>query len=403
MALVFVPSHVNETTAPVDNLGGILSVVLVGALILGINFAPVPNKGALAVGLLVVAAAALVAFAIRQRRAANPLYDPKVAARPTFWVAACAGIIVFGSLMAAAFVSQQYLQNVLGYSTIEAGAAILPAVVVHGHRRAPLGEARRGARRPLHPPARLRLPPGGVPLDAAVLEGGLLLLGDRARLRLHRDRRRPRRNACLPLAHGLRPGRARGDGVGHRRPPARPRRRPAHLRPRRPARGRLRRRDGRRDRVVAAGADASPTRPRASCSSPTRARPTWPRRTRSTRARSSPRPSSRSCRATTGPTPPVRLRSLPARRSCSSSSPGRMRKNDCLPATDPPTLPDRGGCDDDDDVRREAGLGDGAPAHRAGPPARLVAPLDRRAARRLLDRARRGGQRASAPRSWPPP
>jgi len=148
MALAFVPSHVNETTAPVDNLGGILSVVLVGALILGINFAPVPNKGALAVGLLVIATAALVAFAIRQRRAANPLYDPKVAARPTFWVAACAGIIVFGSLMAAAFVSQQYLQNVLGYSTIEAGAAILPAVVfmvIVAPRSAKLVEAR-GAR-----------------------------------------------------------------------------------------------------------------------------------------------------------------------------------------------------------------------------------------------------------------
>ena len=51
MACFFVPGHVNETTDPVDNLGGILSVVLVGALILAINFAPVPNKGALALGL----------------------------------------------------------------------------------------------------------------------------------------------------------------------------------------------------------------------------------------------------------------------------------------------------------------------------------------------------------------
>jgi MFS transporter, DHA2 family, multidrug resistance protein len=129
MAILFVPSHVNETTDPVDNLGGILSVVLVGTLILGINFAPVPNLGALALGLLAVAVAATLAFLLRQRRAGNPLYDLHVAARRVFWVAACAGIIVFGSLMAAAFVSQQYLQNVLGYSTVEAGAAILPAVV----------------------------------------------------------------------------------------------------------------------------------------------------------------------------------------------------------------------------------------------------------------------------------
>ena len=148
MAFLFVPSHVNETADPVDNLGGILSVVLVGALILAINFAPVPNEGALVLGLALVALAALGAFYIRQRRAANPLYDLHVAGRRIFWVAACAGIIVFGSLMAAAFVSQQYLQNVLGYSTLQAGAAILPAalvMVVVAPRSAKLVEAR-GAR-----------------------------------------------------------------------------------------------------------------------------------------------------------------------------------------------------------------------------------------------------------------
>ncbi|HKD34030.1 MAG TPA: MFS transporter [Gaiellaceae bacterium] len=129
MAWWLVPAHVNESTERVDNLGGILSLVLVGALILSINFAPVPNKGALTLVLAGIALAALVAFYFRQRLAPNPLYDLDVAARRTFWVAACAGIIVFGSLMGAAFVSQQYLQNVLGYSSLEAGAAILPAVV----------------------------------------------------------------------------------------------------------------------------------------------------------------------------------------------------------------------------------------------------------------------------------
>jgi DHA2 family multidrug resistance protein-like MFS transporter len=148
MAFLFVPSHVNETSDPVDDLGGVLSVVLVGALILAINFAPVPNEGALVLGLALVALAALGAFYIRQRRAANPLYDLNIAGRRIFWVAACAGIIVFGSLMAAAFVSQQYLQNVLGYSTLQAGAAILPAalvMVVVAPRSAKLVEAR-GAR-----------------------------------------------------------------------------------------------------------------------------------------------------------------------------------------------------------------------------------------------------------------
>ncbi len=129
MAIRYVPAHVNETTDAVDNLGGILSVLFIGALILAINFAPVPNEGTLALGLGIVAAAAAVAFLIRQRRAANPLYDLHVASRRIFWVAACAGIIVFGSLMGTAFISQQYLQNVLEYSTVAAGAAILPAVL----------------------------------------------------------------------------------------------------------------------------------------------------------------------------------------------------------------------------------------------------------------------------------
>jgi MFS transporter, DHA2 family, multidrug resistance protein len=127
MAVRLVPAHVNEGTEPVDNLGGILSLVLVGALILSINFAPVPNKGALTIALAVVALVALALFYLRQRRAPNPLYDLDVAARPPFWVAACAGIIVFGSLMGAMFVGQQFLQNVLGYSTLQAGLAILPA------------------------------------------------------------------------------------------------------------------------------------------------------------------------------------------------------------------------------------------------------------------------------------
>jgi MFS transporter, DHA2 family, multidrug resistance protein len=129
LAILFVPSHVNETSDPVDNLGGILSAVLVGALILSINFMPVPNEQKLALGLLAVAVVATLAFFVRQHRASNPLYDLNVASRSTFWVAAAAGIIVFGSLMGAAFISQQYLQNVLGYSTLEAGAAIIPAGV----------------------------------------------------------------------------------------------------------------------------------------------------------------------------------------------------------------------------------------------------------------------------------
>ncbi|MGH3795265.1 MAG: MFS transporter [Pseudonocardiaceae bacterium] len=130
MAVLLVPSHVNEATDPVDNLGGVLSVLLVGALVLAINFAPVPDEGALAGGLAAIAVAAGVAFRIRQGRVRAPLYDLHVAGRRIFWVAAGAGIIVFGALMAALFIGQQFLQNVLGYSTFDSGLAVLPSAVL---------------------------------------------------------------------------------------------------------------------------------------------------------------------------------------------------------------------------------------------------------------------------------
>ena len=125
--------------------------MLVGSLIVGINFLPVANMRDVAVALLVVAAVAAVLFIVRERRAAVPLYDLKIAARPTFWVAGCAGIIVFGSLMGAAYISQQFLQNVLGYSTLEAGAAIIPAgiaMVLVAPRSAKLVQAK-GSRQTL--------------------------------------------------------------------------------------------------------------------------------------------------------------------------------------------------------------------------------------------------------------
>ena len=86
MAPKLVPAHVNEGTEPVDNSGGVMSVILVGALILGINFSVVPDEGTLVAVLAVIAIAAGVAFVVRQRRAPNPLYDLKIASRPTFWV-----------------------------------------------------------------------------------------------------------------------------------------------------------------------------------------------------------------------------------------------------------------------------------------------------------------------------
>lgn len=125
MAMRNIPAHINETTEKVDNLGGILSVILVGTFVLALNFFTIAQYRTWALVLFVIAIITTVLFIVRQRRAENPLYDLKVARRPTFWVAAVGGIIVFGSLMGAMFIGQQYMQNVLGFGTVNAA---LPAL-----------------------------------------------------------------------------------------------------------------------------------------------------------------------------------------------------------------------------------------------------------------------------------
>jgi MFS transporter, DHA2 family, multidrug resistance protein len=129
MALKYIPAHINETTDPVDNKGGILSLIMVGSLIFAINLAPVPNMGVIILGFTLIALIAGIFFFLRQSRAKFPLYDLKIASRRIFWVAASAGIIVFGSLMGAMYIGQQFLQNVLNYSTFNSGLAILPGVI----------------------------------------------------------------------------------------------------------------------------------------------------------------------------------------------------------------------------------------------------------------------------------
>ena len=167
---------------------------MIGGLILAINFAPGPGRAGARPRpdhrRRVVSGAA---FVLRQQRVANPLYDLKIASRRVFWVAACAGIIVFGSLMGAMFIGQQYLQNVLAYTTLQAGAAIIPAalaMIIVAPRSAKLVEAR-GARFTLLLGYVFVLL-GFVTMFVLWREGSAVLAG-RARLRVRRDRRRVRR------------------------------------------------------------------------------------------------------------------------------------------------------------------------------------------------------------------
>lgn len=130
LVILVVPANVNEGTEPVDNLGGILSIVFVASFVAAINFVALPDAAMVTLALAIVAVLSGIGFVVRQLRAPVPLYDLQLASRRPFWVAAVSGTIVFGSLVAAMYVGQLYLQNVLGYDPLQAGMSILPAAAL---------------------------------------------------------------------------------------------------------------------------------------------------------------------------------------------------------------------------------------------------------------------------------
>lgn len=140
-----IPSDHGDDDAKVDNLGGLLSIVMVGALVLALNFAPESDMRMTVYILAAIAIIGIGCFVYRQLHVRVPLFDLRIASRRTFWVAAVGGLIVFGTLMGAMFIGQQFMQNVLGYSTLASGATILvgaAAMVVVAPRSAKLVEAR---------------------------------------------------------------------------------------------------------------------------------------------------------------------------------------------------------------------------------------------------------------------
>lgn len=125
----FVPSHVGESSEPVDHLGGALSVVALGAVVLGVGLVFDPSEATLGRALLGLGAVALGGFVWRQATTAHPLYDLRVARQRLFWIPALAGLIAFGALQGSTFVGEQFMQDVLGYNPLQAGIAVIPAAV----------------------------------------------------------------------------------------------------------------------------------------------------------------------------------------------------------------------------------------------------------------------------------
>jgi Na+/melibiose symporter-like transporter len=111
-----------------DPLG---AVTVTGALLLlvyTISKAPQVGWGsARTVALLAVSAALLVAFVVIEARAAAPLMPLRIFRVRTVAVANAVGLLLGGSFFAFIFIGTLYMQQVLGYSALQAGTAWLAA------------------------------------------------------------------------------------------------------------------------------------------------------------------------------------------------------------------------------------------------------------------------------------
>jgi EmrB/QacA subfamily drug resistance transporter len=78
------------------------------------------------VGLLVAAAALLAAFTLTERRSDHPMLDLQLFRVPTFTGAQVTAFSIHASMFAMFLYLTLYMQNVLGYSPLEAGLRFLP-------------------------------------------------------------------------------------------------------------------------------------------------------------------------------------------------------------------------------------------------------------------------------------
>lgn len=125
--VVIVPPSRDPHAQRLDILGTALSTVGLVAILFGIIEGP--GRGwsdVLVVVAFVVGVVLLTAFVLWERITDHPILDISFFADPRFSAASVAVTLVFFAMFGSLFFVSQYLQFVLGYSPLKAGAALIP-------------------------------------------------------------------------------------------------------------------------------------------------------------------------------------------------------------------------------------------------------------------------------------
>jgi EmrB/QacA subfamily drug resistance transporter len=123
----FVPDSSDKTTPRLDPGGAALSIVSLGVLLWAIIEAP--DHGWTSPEILTafaVGAVLLAGFFLWELKSSSPMLDLRFFQNPRFSAASAAIMLVFLALFGTIFLLTQYLQSVLGYSTLKAGSVLIP-------------------------------------------------------------------------------------------------------------------------------------------------------------------------------------------------------------------------------------------------------------------------------------
>jgi EmrB/QacA subfamily drug resistance transporter len=127
-----VPSSKDDHGTTLDPVGAVLSIAGLGTLIYAIIEAP--GRGWVTTGTLAafaVASVILVAFGVWELHSPDPMLDLRYFSNPRFTAATSTITLMFFVIFGTIFVLTQYLQLVLGYSPLAAGARVLPWAIVY--------------------------------------------------------------------------------------------------------------------------------------------------------------------------------------------------------------------------------------------------------------------------------
>src|SRR5215213_2212834 len=128
---LLIPDSKDPNAGKLDPLGSLLSIaglaILLWAIIEG------PSNGWTSTTVLTgfaVGGAILVGFFVWELKCSNPMLDVRFFENPRFSAASGAITLAFLALFGTIFLLTQYTQQVLGYSTVEAGAVFVPQSIV---------------------------------------------------------------------------------------------------------------------------------------------------------------------------------------------------------------------------------------------------------------------------------